>query len=160
MSKSDVMLFNMVCNNSPSQGSLHEVWKQLKAQASYIESESSELLEGTALEDMNNVIKEWADVKYTLTYMEQLLQAFGVNTQQAFQEVCDNNKQKYTTSYTYAKESQEHLERKGVDCYIEQTVYEGTTYYTCRSIPMGKVQKLKHYENLDLKHLTPKEFLE
>lgn len=158
MSKSDVRKFNCISNNAPSQGSLYDVWKQLKNQASFIQSESEELSEGCKLEDMENVIKEWADVKYTLVYMEQLLQAFGVDTSAAFEAVCENNNSKFTQSYVYAQESQEHLDSKGVDCYVESTVYEGETYYTVRRSEDGKVLKLKHYESLDLSHLVPVEF--
>lgn len=158
MSKADVKTFNIVCGNAPSQGTLYEVWKQLKAQASFIKSEAEELCEGIEAENMENVIKEYADVKYTLAYMEQLLEAFGVNTRSAFEAVCQNNNQKFTRSYSYTKESQERLEEKGVECYIETTVYEGETYYTVRRSSDGKVLKPYLFEDLNLAHLTPKEF--
>lgn len=158
MSKEAVKRFNIVCGNAPSQGDLWEVWKQLKQQASLVKEEGLEVDEGAQLEDMENLIKEWADVWYVNTYLGQLLEAFGVDTKGVKDVVCANNAQKYTTSYTYAKESQEALEDKGTACYIETTVYEGETYYTVRRNEDQKVMKLKHHERPDLSVFVPQEF--
>lgn len=158
MSKELVKRFNVVCGNSPSQGSLYDVWKQLKQQAALVKEEGLEVDEGAQLEDMENLIKEWADVWYVNTYLGQLLEAFGVDTKGVKGVVCANNAQKYTTSYTYAKESQEALEEKGTECYIETTAYEGETYYTVRRNEDQKVMKLKHHERPDLSVFVPQEF--
>jgi len=104
------------------------------------------------------LIDGWADVWYVNTYLGQLLEAFGVDTKGVKDVVCANNAQKYTTSYTYAKESQEALEEKGTECYIETTVYEGETYYTVRRNEDQKVMKLKYHERPDLSVFVPYEF--
>ena len=158
MSKELVKRFNFVANNAPSQGDMWEVWKQLKAQAALIKEEGLEVFEATEAEDMENLIKEVMDVKYVLTYMEELLKAFGVKTTEAFDRVCNNNDQKLTQSYIYADESREFLEQSGVDCYVETTVYGGETWYTVRD-KNGKVRKLKYYQPCDLSDLVPEEFI-
>lgn len=157
MSKESVKRWNVLAGNGPSQGSLYDVWKQLKMQGERVEEEGVEIREACTHEDMENLIKEYADVWYTLTYMEQLLEAFGVDVKVAKELVCQNNDQKFTQSYTYASESKEALEEQGVECYIEEVVYQGEIYYTVRDYT-GKVRKLKHHEYLDLSHLVPDEF--
>lgn len=158
MSKEAVKRFNVVCGNSPSQGSLYDVWKQLKQQAALVKEEALETFEASQEEDIQELIDGWADVWYVNTYLGQLLEAFGVDTKGVKDVVCSNNSQKYTTSYTYAKESQEALEEKGTECYIETTVYEGETYYTVRRNEDNKVMKLKHHERPDLSVFVPQEF--
>lgn len=158
MSKEAVKRFNVVCGNSPSQGSLYDVWKQLKQQVSLVKEEALETFDASQAEDIQELIDGWADVWYVNTYLGQLLEAFGVDTKGVKDVVCANNAQKYTTSYTYAKESQEALEDKGIECYIETTVYEGETYYTVRRNEDQKVMKLKHHERPDLSVFVPHEF--
>ena len=158
MSKEAVKRFNVVCGNSPSQGDLWEVWKQLKQQAALVKEEALETFEASQEEDIQELIDGWADVWFVNTYLGQLLEAFGVDTKGVKDVVCANNAQKYTTSYTYAKESQEALEEKGTECYIETTVYEGETYYTVRRNEDNKVMKLKHHERPDLSVFVPSEF--
>lgn len=158
MSKEAVKRFNVVCGNSPAQGSLYDVWKQLKQQASLVKEEALETFDASQAEDIQELIDGWADVWYVNTYLGQLLEAFGVDTKGVKDVVCANNAQKYTTSYTYAKESQEALEDKGTECYIETTVYEGETYYTVRRNEDNKVMKLKHHERPDLSVFVPQEF--
>ena len=158
MSKELVKRFNVVCGNSPSQGDLWEVWKQLKQQAALVKEEALETFEASQEEDIQELIDGWADVWYVNTYLGQLLEAFGVDIKGVKDVVCANNAQKYTTSYTYAKESQEALEEKGTECYIETTVYEGETYYTVRRNEDNKVMKLKHHERPDLSVFVPQEF--
>lgn len=157
MSKESVKRFNCVAGNKPSQGDLWEVWKQLKLQGNLVKEEALEVVEACDSEDFANLIKEVMDVKYVLTYMEQLLDAFGVDTVESFNQVCNNNEQKLTQSYLYACDSKEALEEKGISCYIEETVYNGETWYTIRD-QSGKVRKLKHYESCDLSKYVPEEF--
>jgi phosphoribosyl-ATP pyrophosphohydrolase len=158
VSKEAVKRFNVVCGNSPSQGSLYDVWKQLKQQAALVKEEALETFDASQEEGIQELIDGWADVWYVNTYLGQLLEAFGVDTKGVKDVVCANNAQKYTTSYTYAKESQEALEEKGTECYIETTVYEGETYYTVRRNEDQKVMKLKHHERPDLSVFVPQEF--
>lgn len=158
MSKEDVKRFNVIASNAPSQGDLWECWKQLKRQMDLVYEEALEGKEAASEEDMLELIDAWADVWYTNTYLGQLLEAFGVNTKAVIEEVCKNNNQKFTTSYTYASESKEALEEKGVQCYIEQTVYQGTTYYTVCRCEDRKVMKLRNHESPELSKFLPKEF--
>lgn len=158
MSKSEVKKFNVIVGNAPSQGDLYEVWKQLKLQASLIKEEALETDKAASEEDMLELIDGWADVWVVNTYMEQLLEAFGVDVKKVKQEVCNNNNQKFTTSYTYASDSKEALEEKDVECYIEEVGYEGSTYYTVRRSSDSKVMKLKHHKRPNLEQFVPEEF--
>lgn len=158
MSKAEVKKFNVVAGNAPSQGDLWECWKQIRSQVEFLREEVMEGVEAAQQEDMQEIIDAWADIWYVNTYLGQLLEAFGVDTKAVINEVCKNNSQKYTTSFSYAKESQECLENKGAECYIESTYYEGTDYFTVRRKEDGKVLKLKHHERPDISKFVPKEF--
>lgn len=158
MSKSSVKAFNVIAGNGVVQGELWEVWKQLKQQAALVKEEGVEADDAAQAEDIVELIDAYCDVWYVNTYLGQLLEAYGVDVKGAIEAVCSNNSQKYTTSYTYAKESQEALEERGTECYIETTVYEGETYYTVRRNEDNKVMKLKHHERPDLSVFVPQEF--
>lgn len=158
LSKESVKRFNVIVGNGPSQGSLYDCWKQLKLQADLIREEAQEAVDAGKTEDFQEMIDAWADVWYTNTYLGQLLEAFGVDTKAVINEVCENNNQKFTQSYTYASESKEALEEKGIDCYIEEVVYQGEVYYTVRRNSDTKVMKLKHHQAPDLSKYVPDEF--
>lgn len=159
MSKSEVRKFNVIAGNKPSNGDMWEVWKQLKQQAALVKEEALEACDAAEDQDMTEILDAYCDVWYTNTYLGQLLEAYGVDVKGAIEAVCSNNSQKYTTSYTYAKESQEALEEKGISCYIENTVYDGETYYTVCRNEDSKVMKLKHHQKPSLEQFVPKEFL-
>ncbi|QDP50297.1 MAG: hypothetical protein Tp178MES00d2C33159851_87 [Prokaryotic dsDNA virus sp.] len=157
MSKSEVKRFNVITGNGVVQGDLWEVWKQLKQQAALVYEESLEGFEASRDEDIVELLDAYCDIWYTNTYLGQLLEAYGVDIKGAIEAVCSNNSQKYTTSYTYAKESQESLEEKGISCYIETTVYDGETYYTVCRNEDSKVMKLLHHEKPSLEQFVPEE---
>lgn len=158
MSKKDVTRFNIICGNAPSMGSDFEYWRQIRNQAERIYEEAKELLAAAKAEDMVQVLDGWADVMYTNEYMDDLLKAGEVNTKAAWEAVCANNNQKFTTSYTYALGSKEHLEGQGVDCFIEETAFEGEIYYTVRRMGDLKILKLKHHEQPSIGQFVPEEF--
>lgn len=157
MSNYKVTRFNVICGNSPSMGSDFEYWKQVKEQAARILEEAQELYDSAQAEDMLSVLDGFCDVRYTNEYMEDLLVAGEVETKKAWEAVCNNNDQKFTTSYTYALQSKEALEEKDVECYIDQTQYEGEIYYVCRRVGDNKILKLKNHEAPDLSVFVPKE---
>lgn len=155
MSNARVTRFNYICSNAPHMGADYEYWKQLKNQAKRVYEEAKELLEAAESEDMLGVLDGFCDVRYTNEYMEDLLIAGDVNTKKAWEDVCNNNDQKFTTSYTYAKESQEKLEQEGVECYIDSVTYEGTTYYAVKDYAENKVRKLKFHESPNIAQYVP-----
>lgn len=158
MSNSRVTRFNVICGNAPHMGTDYEYWKQIKNQAKRVLEEAQELYDNAEAENILGVLDGWADVKYTNEYMEDLLVAGEVNTKKAWDAVCDNNDQKFTTSYTYAKESQDLLESNGVECYIDSITYEGTLYYAVKDIAENKVRKLLHHESPDIAKYVSQEF--
>lgn len=158
MSNSRVTRFNVICGNAPHMGTDYEYWKQIKNQAKRVLEEAQELYDNAEAENMLGVLDGWADVKYTNEYMEDLLVAGEVNTKKAWDAVCDNNDQKFTTSYTYAKESKDLLESNGVECYIDSITYEGTLYFAVKDIAENKVRKLLHHESPDIAKYVSQEF--
>lgn len=158
MSNYKVTRFNVICGNAPHLGTDFEYWRQIKQQAARILEEAQELMAAAEDERMQDVLDGFCDVRYTNEYMEDLLVAGEVETKKAWESVCNNNDQKFTTSYTYALESKESLEEKGTECYIDQTQYEGEIYYVCRRNEDNKILKLKHHESPDLSVFVPKEF--
>lgn len=158
MSKREVSKFNHLCNNGPSMGTDFEVWQQIKNQAKRIYEEAKELMEAATFEDMQGVVDGWADVMYTNEYMDDLLKSVGVDTKGVWACVCDNNNSKFTTSYFYAFESKEVLEQAGVECYIENVVYEGETYYCVKDVTENKVRKLRLHQAPIIEQYIPEEW--
>ncbi len=158
MSNYRVTKFNIITGNAPHLGTDYEYWQQVRNQAKRVYEEAKELLEAAEQEDMQGVLDGFLDVRYTNEYMEDLLVAGEIETKKAWEAVCTNNDSKYTTSYTYALESKEALEQSGVECYIDQTQYEGEIYYVCRRNEDNKVLKLRLHQSPDLSVFLPKEF--
>ncbi len=158
MSNYRVTKFNIITGNAPHLGTDYEYWQQIKNQAKRVYEEAKELLEAAEQENMQDVLDGFLDVRYTNEYMEDLLIAGEVETKKAWEAVCTNNDSKYTTSYTYALESKEVLEEAGVECYIDQTQYEGEIYYVCRRNEDNKVLKLRLHQSPDLSAFLPKDF--
>lgn len=158
MSNYRVTRFNHISGNMPHMGTDYEYWQQLKNQAKRVYEEAKELMDAVEAEDMQGVLDGFLDVRYTNEYMEDLLLAGEIETKKAWESVCTNNDQKFTTSYTYAVDSKEALEAKGVESYIDSTTYEGVLYYVVRRNEDNKVLKLKHHESPDLSLFIPKEF--
>lgn len=159
MSNYRVTKFNVICGNSPAMGTEYEYWRQIKEQAARILEEAIELNKAAQEEDMQQVLDGFLDVRYTNEYMDDLLVAGDVDTKKAWDAVCNNNDQKFTTSYTYATQSKEKLEGDGVECYIDTTQYDGEIYYVCRRVGDNKILKLKNHESPDLIKFLPKEFV-
>ena len=155
MSNYRVTRFNVICGNAPHLGTDYEYWRQIKEQAARVLEEAQELYNGAMEENMILVTDGFLDVRYTNEYMEDLLIAGDVDTKKGWEAVCNNNDQKFTQSYSYASESKEALEDKGVECYIDQTQYEGQIYYVVRRNEDNKILKLKHHESPDLGVFVP-----
>lgn len=155
MSNQRVTRFNVICGNAPHMGTDYEYWRQIREQASRILEEAEELYKSAQEEDMQGVLDGFLDVRYTNEYMEDILVAGDVDTKKGWDIVCFNNDQKFTTSYSYAAESKESLEEKGVECYLDSTNYEGQTYYVVRRSEDNKILKLKFHENPSLEKCIP-----
>lgn len=158
MSIKRVTRFNYVCGMQPHMGTDKEYWDQLKLQAKLVLEEAQEMYDACMNEDIVECADGWADVKFLNEYMDDLLKAGEVRTDKIFDSVCTNNEGKFTQSYTYALESKEYLEAKGVPCYIDESVFEGETYYIVKRNEDGKVQKLRYHERPDIAQLVPTSF--
>lgn len=157
MSNARVTRFNVICGNAVTMGTDLEYWRQVKEQAARILEEAIEMNTAAQEEDYQGVIDGWGDVKYTNEYMDDILKAAGVDTKKVFDTIASNNDQKFTTSYTYAVESKECLEENSVECYLDNTTYEGVLYFVVRRNSDNKILKLKHHESPDLSVFVPKE---
>lgn len=155
MSNYRITRFNVISGNAPHMGTDFEYWRQIKQQAARVYEEAKELLEAAEAEDMEKVLDGFCDVRYTNEYVEDLLVAGEIETKKAWEAVCNNNDQKFTTSYTYASESKEALEDQGVECYIDQTQYEGEIYYVCRRSSDNKILKLRLHQSPNLSVYIP-----
>lgn len=155
MSNYRVTRFNIISGNGAHMGTDYEYWQQLKNQAARILEEAQELYAACEDERMQDVLDGFLDVRYTNEYMEDLLIAGDVDTKKGWEAVCNNNDQKFTQSYSYASESKEALENKGVECCIDQTQYEGQIYYVVRRNEDNKILKLRHHESPDLSVYVP-----
>jgi hypothetical protein len=153
-----VKMFNTMAGNSPSNGSLLDCWKQLKLQQSLVAEEAMEGDEACKVEDATELLDAAIDVFVVNTYLLQLLEGMGFDVEGATNEVLANNEQKFSSSYSYAAESKESLEEKGVPCYVEETTYNGVQYFCCKRESDGKIQKLKMHKRPELEKYVPLEF--
>ena len=158
MSYKEITKFNRIVGNAPHMGTDLEYINQIKQQARLVYEEACELMEAIEAEDFVEVLDAFCDIRYTNEYLDDILTAGGFNVKGAWKAVCENNSQKYTTSYSYALASKEALEEKGTECYIEDVVFEGETYYTVRRSEDQKVMKLKFHERPDISQFVPDEF--
>lgn len=153
-----VKMFNTMAGFSPSNGSLLDCWKQLKLQQSLVIEEAMEGDEACKVEDATELLDAAVDVFVVNTYLLQLLEGMGFNVEAAMDEVLGNNEQKFSTSYSYAAESKDALEEKGVPCYVEETTYNGVQYFCCKRESDGKILKLKSHKRPELEKYVPEEF--
>lgn len=153
---SRVDLFNNLIGNSPVAPSDKEAWwGQLELQAQLVLEEAEEMYKACKDRDIVEVLDGACDVKYTQSYMETLLKASGIEFNEAFDEVCKNNSSKFTTNLALAEESKELLLKGGVDVYLEELKYDGTTYYSVKRKTDGKVLKLKGHLRPDISNKIP-----
>lgn len=147
--------FNFAMGNAPADTPAG-ILDQIKTQCSYLVEEVLEVKEGCRNGDWENVLKEVADVNFVAAYLRTLVEAAGCDYGKAFRKVCDNNMQKFTTSFDLA-EKWLH-ERKDVDgCHIEETEFDGVSYFCVRRDSDGKLLKFKDFPEVNLKRCLPKE---
>mgnify|MGYP003595148931 CR=1 FL=1 len=157
MSYKAVTKFNVLAGGAPSMGCDYEYVQQIKNQAKRVYEEVLELMQACEEESFTGILDAFCDIRYTNEYLEDLLKAGDVQTEKAWLAVCENNLSKFTTSYTYAADSKEYYEEKGVECYIESTAYDGETYFCIKRSEDNKVLKPHLYESVDLGGFVPKE---
>ena len=156
MKCSRVARFNAVVGNPPAE-SLEDVLKQIENQCTFLLEEVLETKEAAKRGDWTECCDGVGDVKYVAAYLQTLLESVGVKFNKAYQKICDNNDQKFSSSKELvlqwqAEKATSHPE---LETYIAETEYEGETYYTLRRKDNGKVVKHNGFEAVDLTNCIP-----
>lgn len=154
-----VTRFNHIVDNAPSEN-LHSILLQIARQCNYLLEEVKETKDAAYNGDWVEVLDGVADVKYVASYLEDLIKASGCDFDKAFDAVCDNNDEKFTSSRELAEVWKEQKESIGVPTYIATSEYEGELYYTVRRISDMKVVKYDDFPKVDLLPFIPKELIE
>ena len=153
--------FNYI-TGKPPLGAIEDnkelVWKQLKEQAERVLEEAKELVKACEEQDIKEVLDGFVDVWYTNEYVEDLLVACGVDTKTAKHEICNNNDQKYTTSFALAEDTRLGYLDIATPTVISEVDYGGETYFTVMRVEDNKVMKLKGHVPPNLDKCIPKEW--
>ena len=161
MKCSRVARFNAVVGNPPAED-LEDVLKQIENQCTFLLEEVLETKEAAKRGDWVECVDGVGDVKYVAAYLQTLLESVGVKFNKAYQKICDNNDQKFSSSKELvlqwqAEKATSHPE---LETYIAETEYEGETYYTLRRKDNGKVVKHNNFEAVNITSYIPKILLE
>lgn len=124
--------------------------------------EVEELTRAIYKKDVKEVLDAVVDIEYFLNQMILWLEKAGIDYQKACEKVCDNNDEKYSTSYNFIEAKL--LEWSINDPWFSNTLHidfnlvDGETYY-CLKDTNGKVRKFVDFESVDLTECIPKELL-
>lgn len=153
--------FNYIVGKPPLAGiteNEHLVWKQIEEQAARVLEEAKEMMKACRERNMQEILDGFVDVWYTNEYMEDLLLACGVDTKTAKNEICNNNDQKYTTSWNLAEDTRMEYFDKATATVVDEVEYEGETYYTVLRAEDNKVMKLKGHVPPNINKCVPDEW--
>lgn len=160
--KESVKRFNHIKGTPPISvdGDREAFWESVQNQAALVLEEAKEQHEAAMNRDIVKLVDGAADVAYTQTYMDVLLEGVGINLLLAKGLVCDNNDQKITTDEKFARRSAiKHLQ-KGEMCYVEEAWYDRMFYYVVKRKLDGKVLKLIGHQSPNIADAIPKETFE
>lgn len=135
------------------------IWKSLQDQAERLVEEANEVLDGVKNRDIKEVVDGVVDTWYVREWLDDMLEALGVDVDGAKHEVCKNNLDKITEDVNLAYESSVNYGNTFVYSYHEKDV----TYYSVLREGDRKVMKLKTHvpPNIDkFIPVTTKEYLE
>ncbi len=156
MSVSRVEKFNCIVGNSPVGLEDKDLfWEQATLQAKLVLEEAQEQYDACLVRDLTEVVDGACDVRYLQDFMNTLLQACGVQLEDAFESVCGNNEGKYTTDYEVAILSASSLCQEGVLCHVAKTEFFGEVFYTVKRDADGKVLKLIGHTPPNIKATIP-----
>lgn len=151
-----VTRFNYIVGNAPAS-TKEEVLKQIAMQCVFLLEEVRETQEAALNNDIVEVVDGVADVEYVAAYLKTLIESLGVNQEAAFDAVCDNNDEKWTTSLELAER---WLSQQAIPCYIQTSIYNNKTYYTVRKKDGDKVVKYQNFPKVDLTTFIPKDLID
>ena len=132
--------FNFIKGDVP-QTDKEAFWKQVRAQAEIHLEEAQEMLDAAINEDLQELLDGSMDCWFVREYMDDILEANGIDVKLAKQMVCDNNLSKFTTNPTVVEQSVQKLINSGNPVNVGAVSYDGELFYALRRIPDGKVMK-------------------
>ena len=162
MKLSAVEEFNYVKGTPPVDISKSDDWwEQVQNQARLALEEAQEQYDAALSKDLVELVDGACDIKYTQDYVRTILKHSGVDMDLAYEEVCKNNRGKYTTSKELAEKSRYRLLKEAhVNCDIHSVEVYGLTYYVVKRHWDGKVMKLEGHQSPDIKKAIPEHLLE
>lgn len=158
MGSKKVTQFNHAVNNAPSELD-HVLLEQIANQCTFLLEEVLEMKEAALAGDWTSVLDAHADIRFVRDYLDDLCVAAGLKINKAFDLVCENNSEKFSTSKELVEKWQEEKDPSKLETYIAETEYDGTIYYTLRRKSDGKVQKYIGFPSVNLSSCVPKELL-
>lgn len=158
MGNKSVTIFNHACSNAP-KNTAEGILEQIVNQCTFLIEEVLEMKEAAMAGDWKEVVDAHADIRFVRDYLDDLCLAADLNIDKAFDLVCENNSEKFSTSKELVEKWQEEKDSSKLETYIAETEYAGTIYYTLRRKCDGKVQKWIGFPSVNLSSCVPKEFL-
>ena len=110
------------------------------------------VLKGDSVEEFRqHLLDSVVDIFVVYARLYQLMENnASFNLHEAIQRICENNLTKFPTDKQVAEDTLNMYAKKGVECYIAATEYEGVTYYAIKRVSDNKFLKPVGYENVDL----------
>jgi len=162
--KESVKRFNFTIGNPPISidGDKEDFWRSIQQQAALVLEEAKEQYEAAMNRDIVEVVDGAADVAYTQAYMDVMLEEIGVDLNKAKDLVCENNDQKITLDEVFARRSatKQLLDNPDDQFYVDETWYNGLSYFVVKRKSDGKVMKLIGHQSPDIKEAIPEETFE
>lgn len=156
MGSKKVSVFNHAVGNPPSEDN-NELLQQIVNQCTFLIEEVLEMKEAAKAGDWTSVLDAHADIRFVRDYLDDLCLAAGLKINKAFDLVCENNSEKFSSSKELVEkwQTEKAASDPELETYIAETEYEGTTYYTLRRKDNGKVVKHNNFEAVDLTNCIP-----
>ena len=158
MGSKKVSVFNHAVGNPPSLDK-QELLRQIANQCTFLLEEVLEMKEAALAGDWLEIVDAHADIRFVRDYLDDLCVAAGLKINKAFDLVCENNSEKFSTSKELVEKWQEEKDPSKLETYIAETEYDGTIYHTLRRKSDGKVQKYIGFPSVDLSSCVPKALL-
>ena len=159
MGSKKVTQFNHAVNNAPSELD-HVLLEQIANQCTFLLEEVLEMKEAAIKGDWLEIVDAHADIRFVRDYLDDLCVAAGLKINKAFDLVCENNSEKFSTSKELVEKWQEEKDPSKLETYIAETEYDGTIYYTLRRKSDGKVQKYIGFPSVDLSSCVPEKLFD
>lgn len=158
MSSKQVTTFNHACSNAPAD-TVDDILEQIANQCTYLVEEVLELKEAALARNFVKLADGHGDTKFVRDYLDDLVDALGLNRGGIFKTISANNMMKTTTSEELAEKWKAEKDEDGIETYVAKVEFEGETYYTVRRCEDNKIMKFRDFPEMDLTPFIPKRLL-